>query len=646
MEKRNPFQELRQQSKNCLNKNAFGEGQFDRKINNMSLNESQLRACEHFKGPALVIAGPGSGKTTVITRRVRHLIEERGVSPKDIIVITFTKAAALEMMERFNRNADSGLEGQVSFGTFHSFFYGILKEELSLKSDQLLTGARKQSLLKEACLKVKDVDKEDIAAVAENIEKEISFIKNSGVSFDEYQSTSAPKAMVLEAFKHYEAMKSRYGLIDFDDMLTRTKSLFCSDERILKKWQERYRFYLIDEAQDMNGIQYDIIRMLCAGEKNLFMVGDDDQSIYGFRGAKPSIMLDFPKDFSDCETILLDHNYRCAKEIAEASLALIDNNSSRYKKAISFSEAHGLFEVLDSKSYAKEAQLIAEDISQKLKEGADPKSMAVLYRHHQCARLIVEQFIERQIPFYLKDHMPNIYTHFVMEDMAAYLEIAAGNATRARMIRIINKPNRYILRQALEKDYSFKGIKSFYGDNPVMYKRICALERDFLLLGKMTPFAAVNYIRRGMDYEGYLKKLAFEKGMDFSELMSVLEMFSSLVKDCKTTREAIEKLNYLKLEVDYKNKNSGADKMGVGLYTLHSSKGLEFDSVYICDVNEGVIPSKKANSSALVEEERRLFYVGVTRAKKELKLFYVTEKNRERLYPSRFISEIKHCVGF
>ncbi|MCF0127132.1 MAG: ATP-dependent helicase, partial [Pseudobutyrivibrio sp.] len=466
--------------------------------------------------------------------------------------------------------------------------------------------------------------------------KEISFIKNSGVSFEEYQSSSAPKSMVLEAFKHYEAMKSKYRLIDFDDMLTKTKELLISDEKILSKWQNRFKYYLIDEAQDMNGIQYDIIRLLCVGEKNLFMVGDDDQSIYGFRGAKPSILLDFPRDFSGCETILLDHNYRCTKEIAEASLALIDNNAGRYKKDITFSEEKGMFEVLDSKSYAMEAELIAGDIVQKLKSGVDPKSIAVLYRHHQCARLIVEQFIERQIPFYLKDHMPNIYTHFVMEDMAAFLEIAGGNATRARMMRIINRPNRYILRQALEKDYSFKGLKCFYHDNPAMYKRICGLERDFLLLKQMTPYAAVNYVRKGMDYEGYLKKLAFEKGMDYSELISILDMFSSLVKDCKTTREAIEKLNFLKLEIDYKNRNSASDKTGVGLYTLHSSKGLEFDSVYICDVNEGVIPSKKANSTASVEEERRLFYVGLTRAKKELKLLYVTEKNRERLYPSRF----------
>ena len=605
----------------------------------MNFNQSQAKAVEHFKGPALVVAGPGSGKTAVLTNRIASLIE-KGVPSNKIVVITFTKAAAKEMMERFE-----GLlkyrSHSVAFGTFHSFFYRILKEELNLKSDSLMSKSIKTAILKEAYCKVcKTPDKDNTAETLDYIAKEISFLKNSNIALDDYKPSSYPKALIIDVMVQYERLKESHGLIDFDDMLTKTHQLLVNKPDVLSKWQSVFDYYLVDEAQDMNSIQYKIIKMLSAPKNNLFLVGDDDQSIYGFRGANPRIMLGFSNDYPDCNTIVLDHNYRSGKKIVEASINVISHNKNRFCKNIIPFKTGGNLIVKECKDVHQEASDVVDAICKEIESGTEPKNIAVLYRNHQYARGIVEQLILHKLPFYLKDNMPNIYTHFVMEDMETYFEIAIGNATRARMARIINRPNRYILRQSIELDYSFQGMKRFYRDNNAMYRKVEALERDINLISKMSPFAATNYIKKGMGYESFLKLEAMEKGYDVDELMLVLENFSDIVKDCKSIKAAIEKLQYLRLQVDYKNKNNSPICDGIGLYSLHSSNGLEFDCVFITDANETVIPSKKALNEEMIQEERRLFYVGLTRAKSRLFIFYLANKNRERMYPSRFINEL------
>ncbi len=249
--------------------------------------------------------------------------------------------------------------------------------------------------------------------------------------------------------------------------------------------------------------------------------------------------------------------------------------------------------------------------------------------------------MEAKIPFFLKDRMPNVYSHFIIEDIEAYFQIAIGNSTRQRMLRIMNRPNRYLHRQCLEKGSSLTAMKDFYSTNALALRRLEALESDLGLISKMRPFAAINYIMNVMGYRDFLKEYSLKEEAQLSEYMDIVDFVMETVKDCKIISKALEKLDYLRLKVDHENKGNNETKSNkVGLYTLHSSKGLEFDNVFIIGLNEGIIPYRKAVSKEDVEGERRLFYVGMTRTKKRLYLTSLQEKNRDRLYPSRFINEI------
>ena len=600
----------------------------------MNLNESQCKAVEHGKGPCLVLAGPGSGKTAVLTYRIKRLIDT-GVKPEKICVITYTKAAALEMMERFNRLA--GNNYPVTFATFHSLFWSILSKEYKLNFSNIVSGNRRSNILNEA-MKLSDLQED--SELISNYSNEISFIKNSNIDIEEYVGRELTTENVKAVYKNYEKLKSKYKLYDFDDMLICTYKLLCSNEEVLKYYQMRYEYFLVDEMQDMNNIQYEILCLLCKS-KNIFCVGDDDQSIYGFRGANPEIMLNFEERFKDTKRILLDNNYRCPAEIVRASIDLINNNEKRYFKEIKSANKRGSISILHYSNVLEEANAISDKILALKEEKIPLNNIAILYRNHANARCLLEELIKKNIPFYLKDSMPNFYSHFIMQDMEDYFQIAINNVTRQRILNVMNKPNRYISRQALEQGVSFRDIKAFYEIDSRMSLRVEEFFRDIELLSKMTPFAAANYIRKAMGYEKFLIELAIKNGKDKDEYLEILDAFTDLIRDSKNLRAAIEKLQLMRFEIEYNNKNKKHDRVGkVGLYTLHSSKGLEFNKVFILGVNEGVIPFKRATSQDLIESERRLFYVGITRTRESLYISYLDEKNRDRLYPSRFISEL------
>ena len=564
----------------------------------MNLNAPQRQAVLHKEGPCLVIAGPGSGKTAVLTQRVDALINS-GVPADQVLVITFTKAAAIEMKERFEGISEE--KSPVTFGTFHSLFWGIIQKELGYKNSDIIMGQMRDRIWKEATYLAGE-DEDDIP-------------------------------------RKYAFLKDKYHVVDFDDMLSKAYELFVNKPAVLAKWQRRFSYFLVDEMQDMNDLQFKLICMLSAKTKNLFCVGDDDQSIYGFRGANPKIMLDFEEKFPGAEKIILDYNYRNPENILEAAGRLIEVNKSRFNKDIKSTAPKGDIKVKESFSPEEEAETILEKVIGLHNAGSPYDEMAVLYRNHSDARYLVDKLVNSDIPFYLKEHMPNIYTHFIISDIESYFQLALGNITKSRLLGILNRPNRYLHRQSLEKGASKKAMLDFYRVHPVNYRTVEALWADIELIGKMSPVAAVSYIRKAMGYETFLMEESVAKQVEVGEYYEILDFITEVFRECRTIRQAIDKLNILRLKIDYENKNTSVDKRGkVGLYTLHSSKGLEFDNVFIIAANDGIIPSNKVENREDMEGERRLFYVGITRAKRNLFISYTNKKNRDK---SRFLDEMK-----
>ena len=599
----------------------------------MELNSSQYEAVMHVDGPCLVLAGPGSGKTAVLTRRIVELIKS-GIPAEEILVITFTKAAAIEMKERFLRLSDDVYP--VTFGTFHSLFWGILQEELGYKASDVLLGNNKTKLLKQAMEKAR-LDSED-TVLLNAFMAEASRFNNLTISMDLYTPKYVDKEDFKVFLKSYQELKNKYRLIDFDDMLSKARQLFKNNPDCLKRWQSRFKYFLVDEMQDMNDIQFELINTLASNTNNIFCVGDDDQSIYGFRGANPKVMQLFLEKYKDARQILLNYNYRNPINVVESAGNLIEKNKMRFPKNITAVAKEGVVDIKEYKNEEEEAEGVYKRIQALIEMGVKHEDIVILFRNHSDARFIVNKLISKNVPFFLKEQMPNVFTHFIINDIEAYFQIAIGNSTRARLLSILNRPNRYLHRMSVEKGKDLKGMCDFYKDNGACLIKVEALKNDLNLLAKMSPCAGINYIKNVMGYTQFLKEEALRLDADFDDYKSILDFLSSVFKDSRTIKQAIDKLNELRLKIDYENKNKALDKKGkIGLYTLHSSKGLEFEDVFIIGVNEGVIPTNKIESKEDLEGERRLFYVGITRTKKNLYLSYTNKKNRDK---SRFLDEL------
>ena len=601
----------------------------------MELNDSQLKAVMKKEGPCMVLAGPGSGKTAVLTRRVIELIKS-GVPAEEILVITFTKAAAIEMKERFDRLSDDIYS--VTFGTFHSLFWGILQKEKGYRSSDILMGSARSKLLKQAMSIAGFAEDDNV--LLNGLSQELSRYNNASCSLAEYMPKYVDREELRAFEKAYEGLKEKYRLIDFDDMLTKAHQMFVTQPDVLAKWQERYKYFLVDEMQDMNDIQFKLMMLISAKTRNIFGVGDDDQSIYGFRGANPRLMQRFLEEYPDAKQILLDYNYRNPLNVVKTAGNLISNNKNRFQKIIKGTAADGLIEINEYKNEEEEAEAIYIRIKKLIDEGVKYDEIAILYRNHSDARFLVNKMLTSKMPFYLKEQMPNIYTHFIINDLEAYFQIAIGNSTRARLLSIINRPNRYLHRRSVEEGNDFRGMLDFYRDNPSCYRAVEALASDIRLISKMSPCAAINYIKNVMGYGAFLKEEAYRNEADFSEYQMILDFILTVFKGLRTIKQAIDLLNELRLKIDYENKTRNVDKGGkIGMYTLHSSKGLEFKNVFIVEANEGIIPTNKVESKDDIEEERRLFYVGVTRTKRNLFLSYTNKKNRDK---SRFLDELNY----
>ncbi|MCC8044539.1 MAG: ATP-dependent helicase [Clostridiales bacterium] len=672
----------------------------------MGFTTAQNRAITHRDGPAMILAGPGSGKTLVITQRTKYLIEEYHINPRQILVITFTKAAAMEMQARFQKICAGG---GVTFGTFHAVFFSILKNAYHYSSANVMSEEEKNRLLRGLLARYTrtsdrvSVEKqgahgispaspemshgEGDAETISEIAAEISMVKNERIPIEHYYSRSCSEEMFRAIYQEYEETHRRQGRLDFDDMLTYTWELLTQREDILHAWQQRWSYILVDEFQDINLLQYEILRLLAAPKNNLFIVGDDDQSIYRFRGAKPEIMLNFPKDYPDAQTILLDQNFRSVKSVIDGAAKVIGENSHRFKKDIHHVREDGVpIEIREFQNPDHESLYLIRQIQQRMEAGLSLKDMAILVRTNQGAGPITARLMEFNIPFSMREAVPNIYEHWIAKDLLAYLHLAYEGTDRAEFLQVMNRPKRYISREAVlfassqgrkrplnygsayapsevqrgearraagmdEKDIhmpeersvsaepvSFDALYTFYQDKDWMLDRLVRFAADLKLLPSLQPFAAVNYIRFGMGYEEFLREYAAYRRMKPEELIDILNEIQESTRPFRTVEEWYAHMEKYKAALEENRKKSRKEEEdAVTIATLHASKGLEFSEVFLIDVNEGTIPHHRAALEADFEEERRLFYVGMTRAKDRLHLFYVKEKYGKAVAPSGYL---------
>jgi len=584
------------------------------------LNDAQREAVTYGEGPLLVLAGPGSGKTFTITQRIFYLLEHRHVPPEQILVLTFTKDAAISMKTRFQNESNHFYP--VCFGTFHSVFYHILRESSQFISTKIMNDAQKKTFIADI-LKKNSVDQgnriddeEEMDGLSELFLEAISVYKN--ILQEEEAKRLLPekwRACFYDICTSYQDLKKRNGLIDFDDMVYECYLYLKSDREALVKWGNKYRYLLLDEFQDINPIQYEMLKLLSTEYKNICAVGDDDQSIYGFRGAKPACLKSFEKEYQ-AKIIHLNVNYRSADEIIQAAQQMIAGNQDRYEKLhTTGTKKSGKVAVKTFESIIQEQQYLTEILTDHIRNSS--KTIGLLFRTNLQLQRFAVALYHAGISFHLKDTTNNLYDHFVVRDIMAYLQLASKDRRKKLLFQILNKPERNISRERLS--------------GPAWNE----LEHQLKRLEHLSPYPAVQYIRKVIGYEEYLRKKAGEDGDRWKEWEELLNWMTEEAKKYRNLEEwKREQGVYERWLSEFLHKDSS-----ISLMTVHASKGLEFDIVWIPDCNEGTFPHGRRLEKEQVEEERRIFYVGMTRARERLELLGVTGTRERPKELSRFLDK-------
>ena len=645
----------------------------------MNFNKEQSLAVKHFSGPCMILAGPGSGKTTVIANRIKHLTEECEVPLEKILVITFTRTAAEEMKERY-RVLTGGEQG-VAFGTFHALFFKIIRYAYRYDSSNILTEEERTRFLKDAAAKAGAENASDGDFIFA-LSNEIGRIKNSGGDLAKYKTRSVitDKKQFEGIYAEFERILRAEKKLDFDDMMLLCLKLFKEHPEVLSYWQGIYEYILIDEFQDICPLQYELIKLIAEPHNNIFVVGDDDQSIYAFRGASPEMMFDFEKDYKKVpgyERITLGVNYRCSPEIVECSSRLIAHNKKRFKKELK-SGRGGLFKGIFKtdtvicrgfQDVGKEFSYAVNMIENLIARGIDASEIAVLYRVNTQPGMLVSRLKERNIKFVIKDSVPNIYEHWVAQNIFAYIELAGmtGNAAGTDMqqvsvaasktaeegtgrkstwrdlfLQIANRPTRYLRRESLRRaDLSFESLYKENADKSYVRERLDKLKYDLTMLSKLPPKAAVGYIRKAIGYDEFLRKYAEDRLLDGDGLFDILNEIEASAAEFATYADWKKHIEEYTEALRRRSSEKKEKETGVGLLTFHSAKGMEFDTVFVIDASEDYTPYWQAATSAEIEEERRMFYVALTRAKNRLFVLHADDRFGKKREPSRFLKEAR-----
>ncbi|MBM6743423.1 DNA helicase PcrA [Drancourtella massiliensis] len=633
-----------------------------------SLNDMQKEAVYQTEGPVLILAGAGSGKTRVLTHRIAYLIEEKGVNPWNILAITFTNKAAGEMRERVDQLVGFGSES-IWVSTFHSACVRILRrfiDRLGYDTNFTIYDTDDQkSLMKEVC-RYLQIDTKMYKERA--LLSAISSAKNEMISPEEYRLDAEgdfSRKKIAEVYAEYEKQLRANNALDFDDLLVKAVQLFQTQPDVLEYYQERFRYIMVDEYQDTNTVQFRLIQILSSKYRNLCVVGDDDQSIYKFRGANIKNILNFEEEFPDAVVIKLEQNYRSTSTILNAANAVIRNNHGRKDKTLWTENPEG--EKLVCRQFDNaydEADYIAGAIQKKVKEeGASYNECAVLYRTNAQSRMFEERFVSTNIPYKVIGGV-NFYARREIKDLLAYLRTIENGRDDLAVRRIINVPKRGIgltsinrvQEYAIQKEIGFYEALRAADLIPNIGRAVSRLESFTALIehfkeesGRMTPLALLNDIIETLDYESYLEEIDMEDAESRIENVEELKSkVASYEESCEQTGEQPTLSGFLEevaLVADIDNLDEESDY--VVLMTLHSAKGLEFPYVFLAGMEDGLFPSYMtitADDPMELEEERRLCYVGITRAMKELTLTCARRRmvRGETQYnkSSRFLREI------
>lgn len=606
-------------------------------------NKSQIQAISHMDGPAMVLAGPGSGKTTVITHRIKNLIEKAEVRPENILVVTFTKAAAISMQKRFSTLMNGGKGQLVTFGTFHSVFYKILRKSRRYEATEILSERQKTDYIREIIGRY-GISSNDISELSQNIINDIGNIKGNMLNAQEYEPSCCKKEDFIKVYNAYNLELKKDGKMDFDDILRECYLLLCENHTILEQWRELYKYILIDEFQDINRIQMNIIELLASPLNNIFVVGDDDQSIYGFRGARPEIMIEFKDYYPEAELIVLNVNYRSTQSIINVAGRVIENNKTRLDKcAHANNDKDFQPDIRKFRNQVEELKFVVSKIKEYENQGISLSEMAILVRNNSQIQEISSFLKNRKIEAESGKHRSNIYNGMVAKDILSYVRGALkfdGTYFNEDLIYVLNKPQRYISRQVvLSVNMNISAVRRIYSKN-----NIDSFLFHIEMIRKLPPQAALSYIRKGAGYEEYLRLYAIESNIPMSGLLKQLEQ---LVQECSKFNTLEHWINSIDSAQNSEGQNFGKNSSGEGgtnnrinIMTMHGSKGLEFKAVFIVDANQGIIPTSKALRERDFEEERRLFYVAITRAIDYLNIYAVEERLGCPIEVSMFVEEM------
>ena len=579
------------------------------------------------------------------------MVVNKNIKPTSILAISFTKASSIEMKNRALSLSNDFRMNKVTYGTFHSVFFRILRYFENYNIESILDEKTKRIGLKNI-LKGLNIENADDDETIGQVINEISYVKNELMDKRDFKSEVLTNDEFIKVYNFYEEYKQQMNKIDFDDMLIKTYELLKNNKAALDRVRSVYRYILVDEFQDINKVQFEALKLIANPSNNIFVVGDEDQSIYGFRGSRPDFLLEFEEYFSNTKKVLLDINYRSKGEIINIANRLIEKNTNRYEKVIKCGQGNGAkVNYISPEDSEEEAVYIAKDIKNKVQEDyTEYTDFAVIYRTNIQSRALVDVFMDMRIPFVVKDSIVTIYDHWAAQDILAYLRIGVNPNSNKDWIRIINKPFRYISKDNLnlikdEPDF-INSLINKCDLHPKQVKTINDLDIDISYVKGLNPKNAISYIRTTLDYDRYILDYCANRKIKTNGLIEILNELESSATNFKTIQEYLEHIERVKSEIVDNKNNKETD--GVIFTTMHSAKGLEFKNVYIIGANEGTIPHEKSyeiddeeKKNDQIEEERRLMYVAITRAEENICISSPINKYGKRVSKSRFVEDIK-----